>query len=59
MKAVANVIFSIVNGDRYDYDNEFFNSYVKIVKECLDTFSLAGLLIVFPFLRYVIREFNF
>ena len=57
MKAVGNVIFSIVNGDRYNYDNEIFNGYVKSLKEDLDTLSLAGLIIVFPFLRCVILNY--
>ena len=53
MKAVANIIYSILNGNRNDYSDEYFNGYVRDLCEVCEALSGSGIITVFPFLRYV------
>ena len=51
MMAVSNIIYSIVNGDRNDYDDEYFNRYVRDLAESFEALSDSGIVMVLPFLR--------
>ena len=51
MMAVANIIYSIVNGNRNDYRDEYFNGYVRDLYESFEALADSGVIMVFPFLR--------
>ena len=51
MKAIANIIFSIVSGNRNDYSDEYFNEYVRSMTEGFEILGESGILMVFPFLK--------
>ena len=50
--AIANIIYSIVNGNRSDYRDEYFNGYVRDLFEISQALSDSAILLAFPFLRY-------
>ena len=52
MMAIANIIDSIVNGNRNDYRDEYFNGYVRDMFEISQALSDSAILLAFPFLRY-------
>ena len=52
MMAIANIIYSIVNGNRSDYSDEYFNGYVRDLFEISQALSDSAILLAFPFLRY-------
>ena len=51
MMAVANIIYSIVNGNRNAYRDEYFNGYVRDLYESFEALADSGVIMVFPFLR--------
>ena len=51
MMAIANIIYSIVSGNRNDYSDEYFNEYVRSMTEGFEILGESGILMVFPFLK--------
>ena len=52
-KAVSNVMFSIVHGQRNDYDDDDFNAFLRDSDEACATISQSGIIVALPFLRSV------
>ena len=50
-KAIANVIVSIVTGNRSDYDDPDFHQFIEESHEAVATVSNSGILVALPFLR--------
>ena len=50
MMAVSNIIYSIINGKRNEYDDEYFNLYIRDLAESFEALSDSGITMVFPFL---------
>ena len=59
MMAISNIIYSIVNGNRNDYDDEIFNRYVRDLYESFEALGDSGIVMVFPFLKYVSRNLQY
>ena len=57
-KAVANVIVSIVTGNRNDYDDADFHQFIQESHEAVATVSNSGILVALPFLRSVTISFS-
>ena len=51
MIAIANIIYSIVTGQRNDYGDEYFNGYVREMTESFEILAESGIIMVFPFLK--------
>ena len=51
MIAIANIIYSIVTGQRNDYGDEYFNGYVRDMTESFEILAESGIIMVFPFLK--------
>ena len=51
MRAVMNVIQSIVTGRRCEYDDPDFNMYLGRLKFAVEAVSNSGAVVVFPFLK--------
>ncbi|XP_033126695.1 cytochrome P450 2U1-like [Anneissia japonica] len=51
--AVANIIYSIAFGERFEYTDENFRKLQRITRYCLDMMGSAGIFNYLPFLRYI------
>ena len=44
MMAIANIIYSIVSGHRNDYNDEYFDEYVRSMTEGFEILGESGIL---------------
>ncbi len=56
MKAIANVIYSIVNGKRSDYADAHFNRYVEDLNWSFEALGDSGIAMALPFIKWVKKQ---